>query len=170
MVCWMAGLFYIPRLFIYHVEAKDKGATAYAVLHEQFKVMESRLWWVIATPAMVLTVASAVVMLYVQPGLLTASWMHVKLTLVAMLVIYHFLTQRMMFRLRKETFTWTSQQLRLWNEGATVLLFAIVFVIVLKSALNWLYGVLGLVGLAILLMLLIKLYKRYRLGKKKIDR
>lgn len=167
VVCWMAGLFYMPRLFIYHVEAKAKGATAYSVLHEQFKVMEHRLWWIITTPAMVLTVLSALVMLCLQPGLLSTAWMQVKLCFVLLLLGYHFVSQRIMVRLKNETFTWTSTQLRLWNEGATILLFAIVFVVVLKSAINWLFGVVGLLGLAVLLMMLIKWYKVYRSGKEK---
>lgn len=158
----MAGLFYMPRLFIYHTEARDKGPEAYGVLHEQFTLMERRLWWVITTPAMYITVASALTMLYLNPALLTLGWMHVKLAFVAALIVYHFANQRIMFRLRMGKSTWTSGQLRLWNEVSTILLFAIVFVVILKSALNWIYGVLGLVGLAVLLMILIKLYKKYR--------
>jgi len=165
----MAGLFYMPRLFIYHTEAKSKSPVEYAVLHKQFIVMERRLWWVITTPAMYITVVSALLMLYVNPGLLTMGWMHVKLLFVAGMVVYHFLSQRIMYQLRDERSTWTSGQLRLWNEVSTVLLFAIVFVVILKSALNWVYGVLGLVGLAIILMVLIKLYKRYRKQRGETD-
>lgn len=166
VVCWMAGLFYMPRLFIYHVEAKEKGEDAYRVLHEQFKVMQSRLWWVITTPAMCITLLSAFILLYVSPAFLKMGWMHLKLLFVAGLLVYHFICQRMMYRLRDGRLTWTSAQLRLWNELSTILLFAIVFLVVLKSALNWIYGVVGLVGLAIVLMILIKVYKRYRKQKE----
>ena len=165
VICWMAGLFYMPRLFIYHTEAKGKGDVEYQILHKQFSLMENRLWWVITTPAMYIAIASALLMLYSTPGLLSLSWMHVKLLFVGGMVFYHFRTQKLMFSLRDEKSTWTSQQLRLWNEMATVLLFAIVFVVILKSALNWIYGVIGIVSLAILLMLLIKLYKAYRKSK-----
>ena len=165
VICWMAGLFYMPRLFIYHTEAKAKGTVAYDILHKQFTLMENRLWWVITTPAMYLTIASALTMLYVNPGLLKMGWMHMKLLFVAGMIVYHFATQRIMYKLRDERSTWTSGQLRMWNEVATLLLFAIVFVVVLKSALNWVYGMLGLMLLGVVLMLLIKLYKRYR--KKK---
>ncbi|NGF58119.1 protoporphyrinogen IX oxidase [Parapedobacter sp. SGR-10] len=170
VVCWMAGLFYMPRLFIYHTEAKGKGMAAYEVLHRQFTIMENRLWWVITTPAMYLTIVSASVMLYVNPALLTMGWMHMKLLFVVGMIVYHFITQRIMYKLRDDKSTWTSGRLRLWNEVATLLLFAIVFTVVLKSALSWIYGVVGLVGLAILLVLLIKLYKGYR-GKRgeKVD-
>lgn len=162
MVCWMAGLFYMPRLFIYHTEAKLKSDIEYQVLHEQFMVMERRLWWVITTPAMYITVASALTMLYLSPGLLSQGWMHVKLTFVAGLLFYHFKSQQIMKLLALGKSTWTSLQLRLWNEVSTIILFAIVFLVIFRSAIDWIYGVLGLLGLAVLLMVLIKLYKRYR--------
>ncbi len=165
VICWMAGLFYMPRLFIYHTEAKGKGDVEYQILHKQFTLMENRLWWVITTPAMYIAIASALLMLYTSPGLLTLGWMHVKLLFVVGMVFYHFRSQRIMHALRDETSTWTSTQLRLWNELSTILLFAIVFVVILKSALNWIYGVLGIVCLAVLLMFLIKLYKTYRKSK-----
>ncbi|MGN0021411.1 MAG: CopD family protein [Sphingobacterium hotanense] len=170
VVCWMAGLFYMPRLFIYHTEAKSKSSVEYQVLHKQFTIMENRLWWVITTPAMYLTVASALLMLYINPGLLSMGWMHIKLTFVAGLIAYHFISQQMMFKLRDEKLNWTSNKLRMWNEVSTLILFAIVFLVVLKSSLNWIFGVLGLLGLSILLMILIKIYKKYRKAKgEKVD-
>ncbi len=168
MVCWMAGLFYMPRLFIYHTEAKSKSQVEYNVLHKQFIIMESRLWWVITTPALYITIASALVMLYVNPALLSMGWMHMKLLFVGGMVFYHFRSQKMMYALRDEKSTWSSSQLRLWNEVSTILLFAIVFVVILKSTMNWIFGVGGLVGLAILLMILIKVYKKYRKSKGEI--
>src|SRR5690606_5447389 len=127
-----------------------------------FILMEHKLWWIITTPAMYLTVAAGLVMLYVNPALLQAGWMHVKLAFVLGLVGYHFVCQRVMFNLRAESSTWTSMRLRLWNELATVLLFAIVFLVVLKSAINWIYGVLGLLLLGVMLMVAVKLYKKIR--------
>lgn len=170
VVCWMAGLFYMPRLFIYHTEAKSKSPVEYQVLHKQFTIMENRLWWVITTPAMYITVVSALLMLYINPGLLSMGWMHIKLTFVAGLIAYHFISQQMMFKLRDEKLTWTSNKLRMWNEVSTLILFAIVFLVVLKSSLNWIFGVMGLLGLSILLMILIKIYKKYRKAKgEKVD-
>ncbi|MCL7988015.1 CopD family protein [Sphingobacterium sp. lm-10] len=169
VVCWMAGLFYMPRLFIYHTEAKAQPTDAYGVLHQQFQIMERRLWWVITTPAMYIVLASALVMLWANPGLLSMGWMQIKLAFVGGLAVYHFTCQRMMYALASEKLTWTSAQLRLWNEVSTVFLFAIVFLVVLKSAFQWLYGVVGLVGLAILLMIGIKTYKRY-LARKAQDK
>lgn len=170
VVCWMAGLFYMPRLFIYHTEAKDKGNEAYSILHKQFSLMENRLWWVITTPAMYITIVSALVMLHFNPALLSMGWMQIKLGFVFSLVLYHFKTQQIMFRLRDEKSTWTSGQLRMWNEVSTIILFAIVFLVILKSTVNWIFGVFGLLGLAILLMILIKVYKKYRQSKgEKVD-
>ncbi|KKX48183.1 CopD family protein [Sphingobacterium sp. IITKGP-BTPF85] len=166
VICWMAGLFYMPRLFIYHTEAKDQSKEAYTVLHKQFSIMENRLWWVITTPAMYITVFSALVMLYFNPSLLQMGWMHVKLLFVAAMIAYHFISQRMMFNLRDEKSTLSSSKLRMWNEVSTVLLFSIVFTVVLKSALNWIYGVVGLLSLAIVLMILIKAYKKYRTSRE----
>ncbi|MFZ4863142.1 CopD family protein [Sphingobacterium sp. Mn56C] len=170
VICWMVGLFYMPRLYIYHTEAKDKGKDAYAILHQQFTLMENRLWWVITTPAMYMAILSAMLMLYVNPGLLSMGWMHIKLLFVAGMVFYHFRTQRLMYKFRDQTSTLTSGRLRMWNEVATLFMFAIVFAVVLKSALNLVYGLVGLIGLAIVLMFLIKLYKNYRRRKgEKVD-
>lgn len=170
MVCWMAGLFYMPRLFIYHTEAKSKTAEEYRVLHGQFMLMERRLWWVIATPAMYITIASAFMMLFVNPGLLSQGWMQMKLAFVGGLIFYHFKTQHIMKLLAQERCSWKSSHLRLWNEASTIILFAIVFLVIFRSAVDWIYGVVGLLGLAITLVLLIKLYKKYRKSKgEKID-
>lgn len=162
VICWMSGLFYMPRLFIYHTEARDKGREAYDVLHREFSKMEKLLWWVITTPAMYVTVISALVMLFYSPGLLSMGWMHVKLTFVLGMIIYHFTCQNIMYKLAKEESKLTSTKLRLFNEVATVLLFAIVFTVVLKSALNWIFGVVGLLVLSIFLMMAVKLYKKFR--------
>ncbi|SJN31391.1 Protoporphyrinogen IX oxidase, novel form, HemJ [Sphingobacterium sp. JB170] len=170
MVCWMAGLFYMPRLFVYHTEAKHKSRDEYRVLHEQFIVMERRLWWVIATPAMYITISSALVMLYLSPGFLSQPWMHIKLAFVVCLIAYHFKTQHLMHLLAKGQSRWKSAHLRLWNEVSTIILFAIVFLVIFRSAVDWVFGVLSLVGLAVLLMVLIKVYKRYRKSKgERID-
>src|SRR5688500_13416510 len=83
MVSWMAGLFYIVRLFIYHTEANDKPADERMILQRQFLIMESKLWNIITTPAMILTVLAGVVMLYLNPALLTIGWMQIKLAFVA---------------------------------------------------------------------------------------
>lgn len=168
VVCWMAGLFYIVRLFIYHTEANSRPDTERDILQKQFVIMERKLWYIITVPAMALTVLAGLSMIATRPGLLYAPWLHVKLTFVVFLLVYHFICQRIMKRMEKGIFKLSSTQLRLWNELATILLVAIVFTVVLKSAIDWLYGLAGLVIFAVVLMIAVKLYKNYR-KKKEIE-
>ena len=132
VVSWMAGLFYGVRLFIYHTEAQDKPEPDRTILSKQFEVMESKLWWIIATPSMYLVIAAGIGMVCIIPGYLQQPWLHVKLTFVLGLIVYHFICQSKMKQMRNGIYKWTSTQLRLWNELATLLLFAIVFLVVLK--------------------------------------
>lgn len=162
VVCWMAGLFYMVRLFIYHTEAQAKPEPDRTILSNQFEIMESKLWWIITTPSMYLVIAAAIGMLVIRPFWLQQPWMHIKLAFVAGLIVYHFICQNKMNQMRKGIYTWTSTQLRLWNELATLLLFAIVFLVVLKNAVNWIYGVVGIVALSIVLMMAVKIYKHVR--------
>ncbi len=162
VVSWFAGLFYIVRLFIYHIEAQKRDETAKEILSEQFKIMEKRLWWIITTPAMILTVVFGTWMLILVPEYLQMPWMHVKLGFVALLLVYHFVCQSIMFNLAKGVFNWKSNSLRLFNEVATLGLVAIVFIVVKKNSLDWISGTIGFFAVAIGLMILIKIYKRMR--------
>ncbi|RXF71364.1 CopD family protein [Arcticibacter tournemirensis] len=165
VVCWMAGLFYIVRIFIYHIEAREREEDVQKILFPQFALMAGRLWNIITVPAMILTVLAGIAMLYLNPYLFQADWMLVKLGFVVGLLIYHFVCQHVMIQLRNGIFSWTSTQLRIWNEVATILLVAIVFVVVLKNALNWIYGIIGLFLFIFIIMMGIKIYKYYRLKK-----
>jgi len=158
----MAGLFYAVRLFIYHTEAQDKPEPDRTILSKQFEVMERKLWYVIAVPSMFLVLAAGITMLCLYPAWLQQPWLHIKLAFVIGLIIYHFICQNMMKKMAKGVFRWKSTQLRMWNEVATLFLFAIVFLAVLKDAVNWIYGLAGLVALAIVLMTAVKIYKRFR--------
>ncbi|MBU2019850.1 MAG: protoporphyrinogen oxidase HemJ [Bacteroidetes bacterium] len=160
LVSWFAGLFYIVRLFIYHTEAQDLEENEKQVLNKQFTIMEKKLWWIITTPSMILTVTFGTIMLIGNPGLMQAPWMHVKLTFVALLIIYHFLSQQWMFHLQKGKFKHSSGKLRLWNELATLFLVSIVFLAVTKGTVSWWKATVAFFALGIGLMLLIKLYKR----------
>jgi putative membrane protein len=163
VVSWFAGLFYIVRLFIYHTEAQEKEAVTRKILSEQFEVMEKKLWWIITTPAMVLTLIFGIWMLFLNPTYyLSAPWMHLKLAFVGMLLIYHFVCQKIMNDLKKGIFNWKSNGLRIWNEVATLALVAIVFLVVMKDSFNWIKGTIGFFAVAIGLMLGIKMYKRLR--------
>ena len=158
----MAGLFYIVRLFIYHIEANDRTEAEKAVLHPQYKLMQKRLWNIITVPAMVLTLLSGAAMIYVNPYLLEMDWMLVKLGFVVGLLVYHFICQRIIAQLKSGIYNWTSTQLRFWNELATILLVAIVFTVVLKTAIDWLYGLIGLFIFIVVIMSAVKIYKYFR--------
>lgn len=160
VVTWFAGLFYMPRLFVYQIEASDKPAPDREILGNQLRLMAHRLWKIITGPSMVLTVLFGSLMFYVNPGLFYAPWMHIKLGFIVLLFLYHWKTWRIHKSLQAGIFNYTSRQMRLWNEGATLILFAVVFLAVTKDTTNWLLGLGGLIGLAVLLMLGIKLYKK----------
>jgi putative membrane protein len=166
VVCWMAGLFYIVRLFIYHTEAQEKPEPDRSILSAQFEVMERKLMNIITTPAMLLTIVAGIAMTIINPYWLHQGWLQVKLGFVAGLVIYHYICQKKMQQMRNGLYTWTSTQMRIWNEVATIFLFAIVFLAVLKSAVDWIYGLLGLVAFAMIIMSAVKIYKYYRLKKR----
>jgi putative membrane protein len=163
VVSWMAGLFYVVRLFIYHTEAQDRPEIEKKVLSDQFEIIEKKLFNIITTPAMALTLLAGISMIYINPDLLNQSWLHVKLGFVLGLIVYHFICQNMMQQMRKGIYKFTSTQLRIWNEVATILLFAIVFLVVLKDTLSWIYGVIGLLVFSMIIMSAVKIYKYYRL-------
>lgn len=162
VVSWMAGLFYGVRLFIYHTEANEKTEPERSILQREYTKITGRLWNIIAIPAMSLTILAGLLMLYIVPGWLYQPWMQVKLGFVIALIIYHFICQRIMKQLRNGVFHYSSNQLRLWNEVATILLVAIVFSVILKSAVDWVYGLIGLIIFSAVIMTAVKLYKRYR--------
>ena len=166
VVSWMAGLFYIVRLFIYHVEANDRTESERITLQRQFEIMQHKLWYIITTPAMAISVLAGIAMIWVNPVLLSMNWMLVKLAFVLGLLVYHFLCQNIMNKLKQGIFTWSSTQLRLWNELATIFLVAIVFTVILKSAVDWIYGLTGLVVFSAVIMSSVKIYKYYRLKGK----
>lgn len=165
VVCWFAGLFYMVRLFIYHTEAQGKPEPDRTILSKQFEIMERKLWYIITVPSMVLVLVCGITMLCLEPAWLQQPWMHIKLTFVAGLLVYHFICQSKMKQMAQGIFKWKSTHLRLWNEVATIFLFAIVFLAVLKNSLNWVYGTFGLIALAIILSIAVKIYKRARAKK-----
>jgi putative membrane protein len=160
----MAGLFYIVRLFIYHTEAQTKPEPDRKILSDQFEIMEKKLWYIIATPSMILTIAAGISMATID-NLWSESWLNIKLLFVAGLLVYHFICQYKMKQMAKGIYTWTSTQLRIWNEVATIFLFAIVFLAVLKDSISWIYGVVGLIIFTLIIMSAVKIYKYYRMKK-----
>ena len=162
VITWFAGLFYIPRLFIYHTEASKKTKQEADILIRQLKIMSRRLWYIITWPSAILAIIFAIWLLILMPSWLLQSWMHLKLTFVALLIVYHLKTHRIFLKLQKNKIDYSEMFLRIWNEGATLLLFAIVFLAILKDGLHWIGGSLGILGLGVILFLGIRLYKKIR--------
>ncbi|WP_283636888.1 CopD family protein [Aquaticitalea lipolytica] len=162
VITWFAGLFYIPRLFVYQIEAFHKPSPDKEILGTQLKLMAKRLWNIITWPSAILATVFAIWLLVLQPFWLHQPWMHVKLTFVVLLILYHLKTHQFYKQLQRDEVTKTSNFMRLWNEGATFILFAVVFLVILKSAINWVFGVIGIIVLGILLMLGFKIYKNIR--------
>jgi putative membrane protein len=162
IVTWFAGLFYMPRLFIYMTEAHEKAEPEKSILLKQFKIMSSRLWFGITWPSAVVTFILGTSLIVNQPQWLQQGFMHVKLTLVFFLYVYHFSLHYIFKLLKSDIVRYTSQQLRLWNEVATLFLISIVFIIVLKNALSMVWGLAGLLGIMILIFAGMKIYRKYR--------
>lgn len=162
VITWFAGLFYIPRLFVYQIESFYKPSPEKDILGKQLKLMTKRLWNIITWPSAILATLFAIWLLILQPAWLQQSWMHVKLLFVLLLIIYHLKTHQFFKQLQRDEVTKTSNFMRLWNEGATFILFSVVFLVILKNALNWIFGVVGILVLGVLLMVGFKIYKNIR--------
>ncbi len=132
VVSWFAGLFYLPRLFVYHAEALAGPEPERAVLHAQFTRMERILERAIMRPALVVAIAAAFAMLGDRPHILVGAWLHAKLALVGGVVFYHGWCQRLAARLARGEAPMTSQGFRLFNELPTVLLVLVVFLVVFQ--------------------------------------
>lgn len=161
-VVWFAGLFYLVRLFIYHVEATEQPEPAQTILKNQYQIMEKRLYNIITTPGMIVTVAMAIGLVSTETEVLRESWLHIKLSLVAVLIGYHHYCGRLIKQLAEDRCTWNSQQLRALNEAPTLLLVVIVLLAVFKNSLptditTWL-----VVGLIVTMAVTIQLYAKKR--------
>lgn len=167
VVTWFAGMFYIPRLFIYNTEANDKPEAIRMALQEQFSIMMRRLWYGITWPSAMLTLILGLSVMFngnwnnvlFEEG---GKWLLVKLFFVIGLYLYHLTLHAIFQQQVKGICKYSSQQLRLWNEVATVFLIAIVMLAVVKQSISFVWGLIGLVLFIILLMSAIKVYKLIR--------
>ncbi|RFM29728.1 CopD family protein [Deminuibacter soli] len=167
VVTWFAGMFYMPRLFIYNTEANTQPEAAKAVLQQQFGIMMKRLWYGITWPSAVITLCMGLSVLFTgnwyqalfEPA---GRWLLVKLVFVLLLYIYHFTLHKIFKQQSNGIFRYTSQQLRIWNEVATIFLIAIVMLAVVKQSMSFVWGLAGLILFIILLMSAIKIYKIVR--------
>ncbi len=165
VVTWFAGLFYIVRLFIYNREAQDKPEGEKNILQKQFMVMINRLWFGITWPSCILTIFLGMWILILYGSF--PSWLIIKIGFVIGLLLYHLSIHFIYKQQSAGIFKYTSRQLRIWNEVATVFLIAIVFLVVLKSIFSLLWVLVGTLVLFILGVLGIKMYRIYRKHKLK---
>lgn len=170
IVVWFAGLFYLVRLFVYHAEASEKPEPAQSILKQQYELMEKRLYNIITTPGMIVTVAMAVGLISTEPEVLKSGWLHIKFLFVGLLLIYHFWCGRIIKQLEKGENSWSGQKFRALNEAPTILLLVIVLLAVFKNNLplditTWL-----IVGSVILMAVSIQLYaKKRRQNEEKLN-
>lgn len=167
VVTWFAGLFYVPRLFIYLTEAGEKNEAEKKILREQLTIMTQRLWYGITWPSAILTLIFGIGVLYnlgwhkliFEPEF---RWLLIKLIFVVFLYVYHFSLQIIYQQQVKGIFKYSSQQLRVWNEVATIFLIAIVLLVTVKQSMSFVWGLIALVLFIIILMSAIKIYKTRR--------
>lgn len=127
VICWFAGLFYLPRLFVYHTQAAAKGEAS-----ETFKTMERKLFWYIMFPALKATWIFGLWMLWEMPTWLEDGWMHAKITCVVLLTAYHMVLKKHMKQFQNDENVKSEKYYRILNEAPTLLLVVIVFLVVLK--------------------------------------
>jgi protoporphyrinogen IX oxidase len=167
IVTWFAGMFYIVRLYIYNTEANSKPEPEKSILQRQLNIMIKRLWFGITWPSAILTLIFGPwvmlngnwdKMLMEAPG----RWLLIKLVFVLFLYGYHFTLHSIYKQQASGVFNYSAQQLRIWNEVATIFLVPIVMLATVKSSISWLWGLIGLIGFVIVLMSAIKIYKALR--------
>ena len=167
VVTWFAGLFYIVRLFIYNAEAETKDPSERQILQNQYKIMQRRLWFGITWPSAVITLVLGLWLLsYYSP---IPGWLWLKLSFLLPLYLYHLSCHLIYNQQKLDNFKYTPFQLRIWNEVATLFLFAIVFTVSLKNFISWYVVLIGLILLAGLLFLSIKIYAKKRANSKNED-
>ena len=128
VISWMAGLLYLPRIFVYHVENSEKKEAA-----EIFETMERKLYFYIMRPAMIATWFFGIILIYINGlDVLSQLWMHIKLGLVVLLTIYHEYLGICLKSLKLKTNTKTSKFFRIINEVPTILLIFIIFIVIFK--------------------------------------
>ncbi len=172
IVTWFAGMFYMPRLFIYNTEAGEKNETECKVLRNQFSIMMKRLWFGITWPSAILTLILGPLVMFnggwnktiLEPE---GRWLLIKLIFVVLLYLYFFSLHRIYKQQVNNIFKYTSQQLRIWNEVATVFLVVIVMLAVVKQSLSFVWALTGLIGFVIVLMSAIRIYKIMRSKKNR---
>ena len=128
MTTWFSGLFYLPRLFVYHAMSND------TISQERFKIMEKKLYYFITWPSAILTTFFGLLLLHHMPFLMKSFWLHAKLSLVAALWLYHLSCGYFLKRFKNNQIKLSHIAFRWFNEIPVVFLIAIVFLVVLQPS------------------------------------
>lgn len=126
-VTWMAMLFYLPRLFVYHAEHKDNKGFC-----EVIKIQEAKLYNFIGYPAIICTLLSGIWLLALEPSWLKGGWLHAKILLIVILVIYHFSLHRFLVAFREDRCQKSGKFFRMYNEVPTLILIIVTFLVIIK--------------------------------------
>ena len=161
-VAWFAGLFYLPSLFIYHLEAEERQEPVRTALKQEYSRIEKLLYKLIMMPAMIFTIAMAIGIISTEPDVLRQTWLHVKLLLVLLLIGFHFYCGRLIGQLETETCSIKGLRMRQINEIPTIILGLVVLLAIFKNSLPTNITTLGTVILVSIFAVIIQLYARKR--------
>lgn len=165
IVSYFAGIFYVIRLFVYYKDTDEFEETKQKILREQYVFMVRRLWNIITVPAGTIMLLSGITMIFLNSGLLTTPWFHLKLTFLLGLGIYHFWCWKKILEIRNlngGVLSTKSISLRQANEIATFILFLVIFTVILKSMVidYWWQLILGFLVVVSLIMMTVKLVNK----------
>ena len=166
IVTWFSGLFYFVRLLVYQAEEAAKNTDESRGIVSYLKKIQRPLWYGITWPSAILTLVFGTWLLVVTYGSFIPDWMYLKLAFVAGLFAYHLYCGYIFSRFQKDEIIRSGYWLRIWNEVATLFLFTIVFIVVIRDLTGWISGLVGLVVLSVLLMAGIRMYRRVREKQK----
>ena len=162
VVSYFAGLFYVVRLMIYHTDTQTMEEPKKSILAEQYKFMKSRLWNVITVPAFCIMVIMGINMLVKNPSLINVGWMQFKLGVIVLLFAYHFWCWKTIKEQKKDIHKYTSVRLRMMNEIATIILFAVVFAVIQKGGFvqHWPWAIISFLLVGVIIMVIVKIINR----------
>lgn len=169
VVTWFAGLFYLPRLFIYQTESLKHQGTERKILHDYFKLMTRRLLFGITWPSAIMVAVFGFSTAQIYWPWSDHPWLMLKLFFVFFLYIYHFSLHWLYKELKQDRYPLTPMQLRMWNEVSSIFLVAIVFLVIFKSVLQMGYALVGLIIFIAILMIAIKIYKKLREKNERLN-
>ena len=144
LVAFFAGTFHIVRLFVAHREAMAKTEPDRTILLTQFSSLERSALFLLIWPALALFMTLGALILWQRMDLLKRPFMHVFLGYLAVLLVYHFVVHRLYYRLKRGDVKWSAFQLRVWAQGATLFLFALIVLVLFRERTTWLWGSFGL--------------------------